>query len=146
MCQNVPSCQNSLGARGYVNKQNSKSTCNILYCNSHLCNNKSAKMSQALLKRCLEIVESDLAPAKSSTSSNATKSSHKSKKNDSIMDLIPESQRLTCYTRDTKTKTKRKWKRLFLQLLFAEMDSPLICRKSQQNQDSGEVHSETSKE
>lgn len=65
-------------------------------------------MSQALFKRSLEIVEVDLEVVKPSTLSKAKKSIHKSKQQkDSIMNLIPENQRLTCYTRDTKSKTKR---------------------------------------
>lgn len=69
---------------------------------------KSSKMSQALLKRSLDILEADLETTKPSTSSKAKKSNIKSKQRNSIMDLIPESQRLTCYTRDSKNKTKSK--------------------------------------
>lgn len=65
-------------------------------------------MSQALLKRSLDILESDLDAAKPSKLSKPKKSNIKPKQGKSIMDLIPESQRLTCYTRDRKNKTKRK--------------------------------------
>lgn len=65
-------------------------------------------MSQALFKRSLEIMERDFETTKSPTSSKAKKSNVKTKQKDSVMDLIPESQRLTCYIRDAKSKTKRK--------------------------------------
>lgn len=72
-------------------------------------------MSQALLKRSLEILEADLEPVKQSASSKAKKPINKSKQKDSVMNLMPESQRLTCYTRDIKNKTKRKCNQPFIQ-------------------------------
>lgn len=67
-------------------------------------------MSHSLLKRSLQIVEGDLETVTAAKKSNpfAGKKNQNLTNKNSILDLIPENQRLTCYTKVGNNKKKRR--------------------------------------
>lgn len=65
-------------------------------------------MSHALLKRSLQLLDDDLTFSNNVSKNKkpkATKDEHKNKSK-TILDLIPENQRMTSYTRDGMYKKK----------------------------------------
>lgn len=79
-------------------------------------------MSRSLLKRSLQLFEEDFDFGKEKANKKNEKANQKKKsiEKSSIMELIPENQRLTTTTRDRKTKEKRK------QSLIWKQNKPII--------------------
>lgn len=68
-------------------------------------------MSLSLLKRSLQLVEENLElgnPKDKKKKEKSTETKQKKKTKSSVIDLIPENQRLTVYERNHKGKGKRK--------------------------------------